>query len=105
MTASGRPTPTGSATVRLQDHYAEGRLTREELDERVTAALEARTLGDLRRVMADLPGPAPVLQQARPLPPGTVPRLALGPRGPLVLPLLLLLGMLLITSGEWPFPA
>jgi DNA-binding PadR family transcriptional regulator len=92
------------ATVRLQDHYAEGRLTREELDERVTAALEARTLGDLRRVMADLPGPAPVLQQARPLPPGTVPRLALGPRGPLVLPLLLL-GMLLITSGEWPFPA
>jgi DNA-binding PadR family transcriptional regulator len=95
------------AAVRLHDHYAEGRLTREELDERVTAALEARTFGDLRRVLADLPGPAPApqeaLQQARPLPPVTVPRLALGPRGPLVL--LLLLGMLLITGGAWPFPA
>src|SRR5690242_5440856 len=43
------------ATARLCDHFAEGRLTREELDERITAALSARTLGDLRRVMADLP--------------------------------------------------
>jgi DNA-binding PadR family transcriptional regulator len=96
------------ATIRLHDHYAEGRLAREELDERVTAALNARTFGDLRRLMADLPGPAPApqeaRQQARPLPPGAVPRLALGPRGPLVLPLVLL-GMLLITGGEWPFPA
>jgi DNA-binding PadR family transcriptional regulator len=52
------------ATARLRDHYAEGRLTREELDERVTAALNARIIGDLRRVMADLPGPAPDLQEA-----------------------------------------
>lgn len=44
-----------SATVRLRDHYAEGRLTQEELSERVTAALTARTFGDLRRLMADLP--------------------------------------------------
>lgn len=43
------------ATVRLRDHFAEGRLTREELDERITAALNARTVGDLRRLMADLP--------------------------------------------------
>ena len=47
------------ATARLCDHFAEGRLTREELDERITAALSARTAGDLRRVMADLPGPRP----------------------------------------------
>ena len=48
------------ATARLCDHFAEGRLTREELDERITAALNAKTVGDLRRVMADLPesGPA-----------------------------------------------
>ena len=45
------------ATARLCDHFAEGRLTREELDERITAALNARTAGDLRRVMADLPEP------------------------------------------------
>jgi DNA-binding PadR family transcriptional regulator len=46
------------ATARLCDHFAEGRLTREELDERITAALNATTAGDLRRVMADLPEPA-----------------------------------------------
>jgi DNA-binding PadR family transcriptional regulator len=43
------------ATARLRDAFAEGRLTREELDERITAALSARTIGDLRRVTADLP--------------------------------------------------
>ena len=49
-------------TARLRDHFAEGRLTPDELDERVTAALNARTFGDLRRVMADLPEPAPALR-------------------------------------------
>lgn len=43
------------ATARLCGSFAEGRLTREELDERITAALSARTVGDLRRVTADLP--------------------------------------------------
>jgi DNA-binding PadR family transcriptional regulator len=43
------------ATVRLRDSFAQGRLTRAELDERITAALNARTVGDLRRVTADLP--------------------------------------------------
>ena len=42
-------------TARLRDHYAEGRLTHAELDERMTAALTARTFGDLRKIMADLP--------------------------------------------------
>jgi hypothetical protein len=93
------------ATARLRDHYAEGRLTREELDERVTAALNARTFGDLRRVMADLPAPAP--QQARTLPPPAMPRPVLGWRGPLILPLaaVALLGVLLIPGGRWPFLA
>ena len=35
--------------AQLRDYYAEGRLTSEELDERVTAALSAKTAGDLRR--------------------------------------------------------
>jgi DNA-binding PadR family transcriptional regulator len=43
------------ATARLRDSFAEGRLTRAELDERITAALNARTVGDLRRVTDDLP--------------------------------------------------
>jgi DNA-binding PadR family transcriptional regulator len=39
----------------LRDHFAEGRLTRAELDERLTVALSGPTAGDLRRLMADLP--------------------------------------------------
>jgi DNA-binding PadR family transcriptional regulator len=47
------------ATARLCDHFAEGRLTRAEFDERITAALNARTAGDLRRLTDDLPAPTP----------------------------------------------
>ena len=39
----------------LSDHGAAGRLTTEELEERLARALEARTLGDLEDLMADLP--------------------------------------------------
>src|ERR1039457_3790098 len=85
MTASGpSDTDRERATVRLRDHYAEGRLTREALDERVTAALSARTFGDLRRVMADIPEPPPTLQRARTLPPAAGPRPVLGRGGPLI---------------------
>ena len=48
--------PTGSTPPPgCRDHFAEGRRRAEELDERVIATLTARTAGDLRRVMADLP--------------------------------------------------
>jgi len=40
----------------LKSGYAEGRLTKEEYDSRADQALAARTLGDLARVTADLPG-------------------------------------------------
>ena len=78
-------------TARLRDHFAEGRLTREELDERVTAALNARTFGELRRVLADLPEPAPGLAVRR--------------RGPGILPLaaLMLLAVILLPGGGWVF--
>jgi hypothetical protein len=39
----------------LGEHFAAGRLTRGELDERLTAAWTARTAEDLDRLMADLP--------------------------------------------------
>jgi hypothetical protein len=90
-------------TARLRDHFAEGRLSREELDERVTATLTAKTVGDLRRVMADLPGPGLSLQPADP-PPWAARR---GPvlirRGPRLLPLalLLLLAAVLLPGGGW----
>jgi hypothetical protein len=45
---------------RLRENFAEGRLTADELDERLTAAFSAKTYGDLRNLMADLPEPETV---------------------------------------------
>ncbi|WP_248961256.1 DUF1707 SHOCT-like domain-containing protein [Sphaerisporangium perillae] len=42
----------------LREHFAQGRLTHDELDERLDAVLAARTAGALRQVTADLPGPS-----------------------------------------------
>jgi len=53
-----------TATAELGDHYAAGRLTLDELHERITLALSARTHGQLTRVMRDLPS----LRRERPLP-------------------------------------
>ncbi|MDA0638329.1 DUF1707 domain-containing protein [Nonomuraea sp. MCN248] len=44
----------------LREHFAQGRLTHEELDERLDQALAARTVRDLTRVTADLPGHGPM---------------------------------------------
>jgi hypothetical protein len=38
--------------------YTEGRLSKDEYDDRLAAAFSARTYGDLDRLLADLPGPA-----------------------------------------------
>jgi DNA-binding PadR family transcriptional regulator len=43
------------AVARLREHFAVGRLSHAELDERLTAALTAQTPGDLRGLLADLP--------------------------------------------------
>jgi len=43
--------------ARLQHHYAVGRLTLPELQERVALVYRARTRGQLDAVSADLPGP------------------------------------------------
>ena len=42
----------------LSEAYAVGRLSREEFDERVTAAYLAKSCGELRDLAADLPPPA-----------------------------------------------
>jgi hypothetical protein len=44
---------------RLREAAAEGRIDFGELDERLGAALSARTYGELRPLLADLPGGAP----------------------------------------------
>ncbi|NUR83379.1 MAG: DUF1707 domain-containing protein [Nonomuraea sp.] len=41
----------------LREHFAQGRLTHDELDERLDQTLAAKTARDLAAVTADLPGP------------------------------------------------
>jgi hypothetical protein len=89
-------------TARLREHFAEGRLSQEELDERLSAALSAKTAGDLRRVMTDLPGPVPVPALAGPLRPAD--GLAFR-RGPRLWPLaaFALIAALVIPGAGWIF--
>jgi hypothetical protein len=49
------------AAALLRAHFVAGRLTHDELYDRLAAALGAVTFGDLRRALADLPGPGPAL--------------------------------------------
>lgn len=44
------------AVAALQAHTSAGRIPLDELDERVAAVYASRTIGELRRVLADLPG-------------------------------------------------
>src|SRR6516164_2819093 len=65
MDATRRPWPRADLRVgdsdrkavvtELQRHYVEGRLSSEELGERVSEALNARTVGDLATLLSDLP--------------------------------------------------
>jgi hypothetical protein len=47
-----------AVTSALHEHFAQGRLSQNELEERLSATLSARTVGDLRRVTRDLPDAA-----------------------------------------------
>jgi len=88
--------------ARLREHFAEGRLQPGELDERISAALNARTVGDLRRVLADLPEPAPALPPAAQRPQWSGAPMMLR-RRPRMLPVLLLplLAVVLLSGGGW----
>ncbi len=44
-----------AVAAQLRDHYADGRLTLDELNERLDLAFAARTKADLNQVMRDLP--------------------------------------------------
>lgn len=93
-----------AVAARLRDHYAEGRLTDGELDERVSAALNAKTFGDLRPLTTDLPGPAPVpppLTAARPSWGGPPPWRHRHHRPPVGLFLLIALLLVVASGGGW----
>lgn len=66
MTEQGQPSPQrigdaerDSATELLREHMAQGRLSADEFDERIEAALKARVASDLDPLFSDLPGPRP----------------------------------------------
>src|SRR5258708_26964324 len=90
-------------TAQLRDHFAAGRITPGELDERLSAALNAKTFGDLRRIMADLPGPVPAPLGAAPPPLRATPAWVVRRRHPPFPPLILLalLAALLIPGTGW----
>ena len=61
----GRPMLTGNAFAsQLHEHFAEGRISLEELQRRLDLVFAAQTLIDLYELTSDLPHPGP------PLPPG-----------------------------------
>jgi len=66
-----------TATTELGDHFAAGRLTLDELHERIAQALSARTHGQLSRVMRDLPS---LKREPRPGPAHSEPLLSDGQR-------------------------
>ncbi len=98
-----------SAVTALGEHYAAGRLTREEYDERSDRALRATTFTELKPLFVDLPAPHPRVSQpsgsrsrgtwtpsASPAPP-----VRRGPRVPL-LPLVFgLIVLMVLLKAPW----
>ena len=91
----------------LSEHYQAGRLTAEELDQRTGRALIARTWGELRDMLADLPADRPATQA-----PAAASSGARAPsRGRFALPVIAALAGIGITSavlvnvthGRWGF--
>lgn len=91
----------------LREHFAAGRISAEELDERISAALGAKTYGDLHKVMADLPGPAPAPPHARQPVPWAARPTVVYRRRPRLLPLALLalVALLVLPGAGWLFLA
>jgi hypothetical protein len=49
----------------VQYHYAQGRLSAEDFDDRLDRVLAARTLGELYKICRDLPFPPPETDASR----------------------------------------
>lgn len=97
-----------AAVSALGDHYAAGRLTKEEYDERSEQAWAARTNAELYPLFLDLPSPAANRQRtAVPKPPaGSSREWDRRPRGGRwgvpIWPLVLLLVILVVVGHLWP---
>jgi hypothetical protein len=87
------------AARELGDHFAAGRLDREEYDERLEAAFAARTGQDLQVLFRDLPQQRPV--SARPLPSFQDYQRPHGFRFPFLPVLFLLIGTAILAGQGW----
>jgi hypothetical protein len=100
-----------AAVTALGEHYASGRLTKDEYDERAAQAYAARTASALRPLFADLPEPhpptiaRPTAQRAARTAYQRTPQVTASPRPGFrvpVLPLLLvLIGIAIVASAPW----
>jgi Domain of unknown function (DUF1707) len=84
-----------SAVSALGEHFAAGRLTHEEFDERSTAAWSARTAGELTALFTDLPRPHVATAVPSPRQLSRRPR---RPRFPLLPALALAVGVAILTE-------
>ena len=86
----------------LGEHFAVGRLDREEYDERMDVVLAARTWGDLAPVFRDLP--SPTASQPRPVSPPARDSHVRGHFRPPFLPVvLILIGVSMLVGSWWVF--
>jgi hypothetical protein len=92
-----------AAVTAIGEHYAAGRLDRDELEERIEAAWRARTRADLAVLFADLPSarnatgpPAAATARFQPARQGRVPR-GLAAR------LLILVLIAVVLANSWPW--
>jgi len=86
-----------AAVTALGEHYAAGRLTKEEFDERSGQAWAARTGGDLAPLFQDLPRAV-----ARPTQPAQATTRGRGWHVPFLPLLLVLVGVVALTHVAWP---
>ena len=82
----------------LSEHFQAGRLTAGELDERTGQALAARTWGELRELLADLPATLPATGARPPTPAGRVARPPIAALAGLGIAVAVLLG---VATGGW----
>jgi hypothetical protein len=92
----------------LSEHYQAGRLTAEEFDQRTGRALAARTWGELRDLLADLPAARPAPQAPAAASSGARPQLSRGRFAPPVIAALAGIGitsavLVNVTHGRWGF--
>lgn len=98
-----------AAVTALGEHYAAGRLTKDEYDERASSAYSARTASALRPLFVDLPAPhpfaaAPREASSRPRPPfgASAPAATrTGFRLPLLPMLFVLVGLAILLGAPW----